>query len=219
MTGAKGLVFEQFAELARALGHAHRLELIEHVSQGERSVERLAQLTGLSTANASHHLQQLRRGGFVQSRRDGKRILYQLGKGPILSLMSALRAYAETNRAEVREIVSDYFQRLDVLEPISRENLLGRLHDGSVTVLDVRPEDEFALGHLPGALNIPLEKLECSLAELPSDQEIVAYCRGPYCILSFEAVSVLRSKGYTVRRLEDGFPEWKAAGFAIESSS
>ena len=142
MANAKGLVFEQFAELARVLAHAHRLELIEHVSQGERSVERLAQLTGLSIANASQHLQQLRRGGFVQSRRDGKRILYQLGKGPILSLMSALRVYAESSRAEVREVVSDYFQRLDALEPISREHLLDRLHDGSVTVLDVRPEDQ-----------------------------------------------------------------------------
>ncbi|MGH6619919.1 MAG: rhodanese-like domain-containing protein, partial [Alphaproteobacteria bacterium] len=142
----------------------------------------------------------------------------RLGKGPILSLMSALRVYAECSRAEVREIVSDYFHRLDALEPISREDLLGRLHDDNVTVLDVRPEDEFALGHLPGALNIPLEKLEYSLTALPNDQEIVAYCRGPYCILSFEAVSALRSKGYTVRRLEDGFPEWKAAGFEIEPS-
>ena len=218
MTSAKGLLFEQFAGLARVLGHAHRLELIEHVSQGERSVERLAEMTGLSIANASHHLQQLRRAGFVQSRREGKRILYELGKGPILSLLSALRAYAEANRAEVREIVSDYFHRLDALEPISRESLLSRLHDDSVTVLDVRPEEEFALGHLPGAVNIPLEKLERSLASLSTDQEIVAYCRGPYCILSFEAVAALRSKGYTVRRLEDGFPEWKAAGLETESS-
>ena len=217
MTNAKGLVFEQFAALARMLGHAHRLELIEHVSQGERSVERLAQLTGLSVANASHHLQQLRRGGFVQSRRDGKKILYRLGNGPILSLMSALRDYAEASRAEVREIVSDYFHRLDALEPISRENLLEWLREGGVTVLDVRPEDEFALGHLPGALNIPLEQLEGSLAALPKDREIVAYCRGPYCVLSFEAVAALRAKGYAVRRLEDGFPEWKAAGFEIES--
>lgn len=218
MMNAKALIFEQLAVLARTLGHAHRLELIEHVSQGERSVERLAKLTGLSVANASNHLQQLRRGGFVQSRRDGKRILYRLGEGPILTLLEALRDYAESNSTDVRAIVSDYFQRLDTLEPVSRENLLQRIQDSGVTVLDVRPEDEFALGHLPGALNIPLEKLEDSLAALPKDQEIVAYCRGPYCILSFEAVAVLRAKGYAVRRLEDGFPEWKAAGFAVEPS-
>jgi ArsR family transcriptional regulator len=219
MTGAKNQMFEQFAELARVLGHAHRLELLEHVSQGERSVERLAQLTGLSIANASQHLQHLRRGGFVQSRRDGKRVLSRLGDGPILALLSALRCYAERNRAEVREIVADYFDQLDKLEPVSREELVGRLQDASVTLLDVRPEDEFALGHLPGALNVPLEELERRLSELPKDQEIVAYCRGPYCVLSFEAVAALRAKGYRIRRLEDGFPEWKAAGLEVEAAA
>lgn len=217
MTAAKNQIFEQFAELARALGHAHRLELIEHVSQGERSVERLAQLTGLSIANASQHLQQLRRGGFVQSRRDGKRVLYRLGDGPILALLSALGCYAERNRAEVREIVADYFDELDRLEPVSREELTGRLQRGSVTLLDVRPDDEFALGHLPGALNVPLDELEQRLSEIPKDQEIVAYCRGPYCVLSFEAVAALRAKGYRIRRLQDGFPEWKAAGLEVEA--
>lgn len=198
------------------LGQAHRLELIEHVSQGERSVERLAQLTGLSVANASQHLQHLRRGGFVQSRRDGKRVLYRLGDGPILELLSALQCYAQRSRAEVREIVSDYFDQLDRLEPISREELVGRLQDGSVTLLDVRPEDEFTLGHLPGALNVPLDELERRLSELPKDQEIVAYCRGPYCVLSFEAVALLRARGFKVRRLEDGLPEWRAARLPID---
>jgi ArsR family transcriptional regulator len=216
MTSAKIQIFEQFAELARVLGHAHRLELLEHVSQGERSVERLAQLTGLSVANTSAHLQHLRRGGFMQTRRDGKRVLYRLGDGPILGLLSALRFYAERNKAEVREIISDYFDKLDKLEPMSRGELVARLKDGNVTLLDVRPDDEFALGHLPGAVNVPIEDLERRLAELPRDQEIVAYCRGPYCILSFEAVSALRQKGYRIRRLEDGFPEWKAAGFDVE---
>jgi ArsR family transcriptional regulator len=218
MTSAKGLVFEQLAAIARGLGHPHRLELIEHVAQGERSVERLAQLSGLSVANASSHLQQLRRGGFVQSRRDGKRILYRLGDGPILALLSALRGYAEASQAEVREIVADYFHRLDALEPVARDSLLDRMREDAVTVLDVRPEDEFALGHLPGAVNIPLDTLERRLADLPGDREIVAYCRGPYCILSFEAVAMLRARGYTVHRLEDGYPEWKAAGLAIEAA-
>ena len=149
-------IFEQFADLARVLGQGNRLELLEHAAQGERSVERLAQLTGLSVANASQHLQVLRRAGFVRSRRDGKRVLYRLGDGPVVELLGALRRYAEHSRAEVRGIVSAYFNKLDSLEPVSREALLERLDDGSTLLLDVRPEDEFALGHLPGALNIPL---------------------------------------------------------------
>lgn len=218
MGHAKLQVFEQFAELARVLAHAHRLELIELVSQGERSVDRLAEVTGLSIANTSQHLQQLRRGGFVQSRREGKRVLYRLADGPILSLIAALRSYAERNRAEVGKIVSDYFQRLDQLEPVSRKELARRLKAGTIVVLDVRPEDEYALGHVPGALNIPTDELKRRLAELPKHQEIVAYCRGPYCVFSFEAVALLRKRGFVARRLEDGFPEWKAAGLAIESA-
>jgi ArsR family transcriptional regulator len=218
MSRAKLQVFEQFAELARVLGHAHRLELIELVSQGERSVDRLAEATGLSVANTSQHLQHLRRGGFVQSRREGKRVLYALADGPILSLIAALRSYAERNRAEVGKIVSDYFRRLDQLEPVSRKELARRLKAKTAVVLDVRPEDEFALGHVPGALNIPMDELKRRLAELPKDQEIVAYCRGPYCVFSFEAVALLRKRGFLVRRLEDGFPEWKAAGHATETA-
>jgi rhodanese-related sulfurtransferase/DNA-binding transcriptional ArsR family regulator len=219
MTSPKIEIFEQFAELARVLGQANRLELLEHAAQGERSVERLAQLTGLSLANASQHLQVLRRAGFVRARRDGKRMLYRLGDGPVVELLGALRRYAEHGRAEVRGIVSAYFNRLDSLEPVSREALLERLDDGSVLLLDVRPEDEFALGHLPGALNIPFANLERRLAELPKDTQIVAYCRGPYCVLSFETVAALRAKGYDVRRLEDGFPEWKAAGLPLGAAS
>ena len=219
MASAKIQIFEQFAELARVLGHAHRLELIEHVSQGERSVERLSELTGLSFANASQHLQLLRRGGFITSRRAGKRVLYRLADGPILELLSALRHYAEHNRAEVRKITMDYFQRLDHLEPISRDELVDRLREGSVTLLDVRPQDEFALGHLQGAWNVPIGELEKRLADLPMNQEFVAYCRGPYCVLSFEAVATLRAKGYRIRRLEDGYPEWSAAGLPVERVS
>ena len=218
MISPKTELFKQFAELARVLGHGNRLELLEHAAQGERSVERLAQLTGLSLANASQHLQVLRRAGFVRSRRDGKRMLYRLGDGPVIELLGALRRYAEHGRAEVRGIVSDYFNRLDSLDPVSREALVKRLDDGSVVLLDVRPEDEFALGHLPGALNIPFADLERRLAELPKDTQIVAYCRGPYCVLSFEAVAALRSKGYDIKRLEDGYPEWKAACLPISST-
>ncbi|MDI1265654.1 MAG: metalloregulator ArsR/SmtB family transcription factor [bacterium] len=218
MASPKTQIFEQFAELARVVGHAHRLELLEHVAQGERSVERLAELAGLSVANTSQHLQHLRRAGFVQARRVGKHILYSLGDGPILPLLAAFRSFAETRNAEVRAVVGDYFQRLDALEAVSRKELLKRLKEGSVTVLDVRPEDEFALGHLSGALNIPFAELEKRLAELPRKREIVAYCRSAYCVLSFEAVAALRAKGYKVRRLEEGYPEWKAAGLPVGSA-
>jgi ArsR family transcriptional regulator len=215
---SKAEVFVQFAEVARVLGHANRLELLEHVAQGERPVERLAELTGISIANASQHLQVLRRGGFVRGRREGKQVLYRLGDGPVIPLLAALRHYAEHSRAEVNAIVADYFQRLDSLEPVSRQELLKRLKDKSVLLLDVRPEDEFAQGHLPDALNVPLAQLGKQLSRLPKRARIVAYCRGPYCVLSFEAVAMLRAKGYDARRLEDGFPEWKAAGLPIGSA-
>jgi ArsR family transcriptional regulator len=219
MGRAKLQIFEQFAELARVLGHAHRLELIECVAQGERSVERLAEITGLSIANTSQHLKQLRQGGFVQARRDGKRVLYGLADGPILSLIAALRIYAERNRAEVGKIVSDYFNRLDDLEPVSRRELARRVKAGTVVVLDVRPQDEFAIGHVPGALNIPVDELRRRLAELPKNQEIVAYCRGAYCVFSFEAVAFLRKRGFNARRLEDGFPEWRSSGLPVRAAS
>jgi ArsR family transcriptional regulator len=216
---SKALVFEQLAEVARVLGHANRLELLEHVAQGERPVERLAELTGLSLANASQHLQVLRRAGFVRGRRDGKQVLYRLGDGPVFQLLAALRRYAEHSRAELGAIVADYFHRLDSLEPVSRQELLRRLKDKSVLLLDVRPADEFAHGHLSGALNVPLAELGRRLSTLPKRARIVAYCRGPYCVLAFQAVAALRAKGYDARRLEDGFPEWKAAGLPVGSST
>jgi ArsR family transcriptional regulator len=211
----KHLLFEQFATIAKTLGHAHRLELIEQLAQGERSVEVLAARTGLSIANASQHLQQLRRARLVASRRDGKFVLYRLADAAILELLTALRHIAERNVAEVSAVVRSYFDARDALEPVSRKELMRRLRAGSVTVLDVRPEDEFALGHVPGAVNVPLHALKKRLAEFRKSQEIVAYCRGPYCVLSFEAVALLRAEGYKVRRLEDGLPEWRAAGFPV----
>lgn len=215
----KQALFIQFAAVAKALAHEHRLELIEHVGQGERSVERLAELSGLSIANASQHLQQLRRAGLVASRRDGKHVLYRLGDDAVVTLLAALRSIAERTLGEVGKVVAGYFRKRDEMEPVSRKELVRRLKDGSVTLLDVRPEDEFALGHLPGAINIPLRELEKRLAELPKRREVVAYCRGPYCVLSFEAVAALRLRGFKVRRLEDGLPEWRAAGLPIETRS
>jgi rhodanese-related sulfurtransferase/DNA-binding HxlR family transcriptional regulator len=217
-TGPKQAIFASLAEVAKALGHSHRLELLEHVAQGMRSVEELSARTNLSFANTSRHLQILRRARLVDTERRGKHVLYRLaGDTEVIELVRALGRVGERNLAEVNRIMTDYFHARDALEPVSREDMVSRLRDGLVTVLDVRPEDEFALGHLPGALNIPFGTLEDRLSELPADREVVAYCRGPYCVLSFEAVAGLRARGYLVRRLEDGYPEWKAAGLPVEA--
>ncbi len=214
----KQALFGEFAAVARAIGHAHRLEILEHLAQGERGVEALSARVGLSIANTSQHLQQLKHAGLVVARRDGKFVLYRLADDGVLTLLAALRTVAERRIAEVVRIVRGYFNERDCLEPVSRADLLERLRAGLVTVLDVRPADEFSSGHLPGALNIPLRDLEERLSELDSRQEIVAYCRGPYCVLSFEAVARLRARGFRVRRLEEGLPEWRAAGLPVEGT-
>ncbi|MEK1853262.1 MAG: metalloregulator ArsR/SmtB family transcription factor [Phyllobacterium sp.] len=216
--GPKQSIFASLSEVAQALGHAHRLELLEHLAQGARSVEELSVRTSLTFANTSRHLQILRRARLVDTERRGKHVLYRLaGDAEVVELIKALGRVGERNLAEVNRVMTDYFRARDALEAVSRQDLISRLHDGLVTVLDVRPEDEFVLGHLPGALNIPLSELERRLGELPTDREVIAYCRGPYCVLSFEAVAALRARGYLVHRLEDGYPEWKAAGLPIEA--
>lgn len=217
--GPKLALFTQFAAVAKSLGHAHRLELLEQLAQGERSVEVLADRTGLSIANASQHLQHMRRAGLVTTRRDGKFVYYRLTDDAVLEALAALRRIAERNVAEVERVVRSYFNERDSLEAVSREELLHRSRTGTVAILDVRPEDEFALGHLPGAVNIPLRELEARLDEFDPAQEIVAYCRGPYCVLSYEAVAQLRARGFKVRRLEDGLPEWRAAGLPVIAES
>jgi ArsR family transcriptional regulator len=212
----KHALFDQFAAVAKAVAHPNRLGLLEQLAQGERGVEVLADRTRMSIANASQHLQHMRRAGLVAARRDRKYVLYRLADDAVLELLASLRRIAERNSAEVERVVRGYFQDRDNLEAVSRLELMERLKAGLVTVLDVRPEDEFALGHLPGAINIQLGELEKRLAALDPHQEIVAYCRGPYCVLSYEAVAVLRARGFKVRRLEDGLPEWRAAGLPLE---
>lgn len=212
-------IFEQFALVAKTLGHPDRLELLEHLAQGERSVDALAQRVKMPVANASQHLLQLRRAGLLSARREGKFVFYAIADDSVLALISALRRVAEIGLAEVDRIVGAYFADRDNLEPVSHGELMERLRTGTVTVLDVRPEDEYAAGHLPGALNVPLETLEARIADLDPSQDIVAYCRGAYCVLSFEAVAALRARGFRVRRLEDGLPEWKAAGLPVESGT
>jgi ArsR family transcriptional regulator len=219
-TSPKRVIYENLAIVAQALGHAHRLELLERLAQGSRSVEDLANTTKLTVANTSRHLQLLRRARLVEAEREGKRVFYRLhGEVEVVGLLKALGSVGERNVAEIQGVMRDFFSQRDALEAVSREELVARLKDGLVTVLDVRPEEEFALGHLPGAINIPIPQLERRLAELPKRREIIAYCRGPYCVMSFEAVAALRAKGYRIRRLEDGFPEWKAAGLRVEASA
>jgi ArsR family transcriptional regulator len=210
-------LYAQFAAVAKAIANAHRLELLEHVAQGERSVEALAELSGLSVANASQHLQHLKRAGLVAARREAKFVLYRLADDAVLAMLAAMHKVAERNVGEVERILRSYFHARDDLEPVSRADLQRRMKQGLVTVLDVRPDDEFALGHLPGARNVPLSRLARQLSKLDRKNEIVAYCRGPWCVLSFEAVAQLRKLGFKARRLQDGLPEWKAAGFPVET--
>lgn len=219
ISGPRQQLFAQFAAVAKAMAHAHRLELLEQLAQGERSVEVVADRTGLTIANASQHLQHMRRAGLVKTRREGTFIFYALADDGILDALKGLRRVAERSSAEVGRVVDSYFNKRDELEPVSRKQLIGRLRSGTVTVLDVRPPDEFALGHLPGAVNIPLRVLKARLTELDPEREIVAYCRGEYCVLAFEAVALLRTRGFNVRRLQDGLPEWRAAGLPITAES
>jgi len=213
----KRALFTQFAMVAKAVAHPHRLELLEQLAQGERNVEILAERVRISSANASQHLQHMRNAGLIAARREGKFVFYRLADDNVLELLASLRRIAERNLAEVERVVRGYFDRRDGMEPVSRLELMERVKAGIVTVLDVRPEDEFALGHVAGALNIPFGQLEKRLAEIAPDQEVVAYCRGPYCVLSYEAVALLRARGFNAHRLEDGLPEWRAAGLPVEA--
>jgi rhodanese-related sulfurtransferase/DNA-binding transcriptional ArsR family regulator len=215
--GPKQALFEHLAAIARALGHGARLELLDFLAQGERSVEDLARVAGLSIANTSKHLQQLKAAGLVAARRDGKHIRYTLGDERVLDAVAALRAIAQAHLGAVEDLVASYLKGRDALEPVPAEDLLERVRDGLVTVLDVRPPEEYAQGHVAGALNVPLDRLQERLKDLPPDREVVAYCRGPWCVLSFEAVARLREAGFDARRLQDGLPEWRRAGLPVVS--
>ena len=218
MTKSSDPKVELYAQLARvgtALASAARLQLLEFIAQKERSVDALAAMAELSVANCSKHLQALRQAGLVAARKDGLRVYYSLAGDDVVALVSALRAVAEHRVAEVERLVRLWLAHRDEMEPIPAAELLERAKKGLVTVLDVRPAEEYAAGHLPGALNVPLDKLESFLSRLPKRKEVVAYCRGPYCLMSFEAVEKLRKRGWRARRLENGLPEWRAAGLPV----
>lgn len=218
MSSFKKALFEQFAQVAKAMSSGNRLEMLEFLAQCEYSVEDLAKVMKLSVANTSHHLQQLRHAGLVTTRKEAQRVFYGLNGGDVVELMDSLRQVAERHLEEVNHLVHTFLNSKDEMESIPREELLQRAKEGSVTVLDVRPPAEYAAGHLPDAVNIPLSELKKHIAAFDPKHEIIAYCRGPYCVLAFEAVKLLRSQGFHIRRLQDGFPEWKQAGLPVEIS-
>lgn len=215
-SGFKQELFAEFTRIGRALGNGHRLDILEFLAQGPRSVDALARACGLSVANTSHHLQQLRAAGLVRGEKKGQHVCYSLADDDAIELMRILRAVGERSLAEVERLITSYLHLKDELEPIPARELLIRAREGLVTVLDVRPPEEYAAGHLPGAINIPLAELESRLDALDPAHGIVAYCRGPHCVLAYEAVAQLRRHGRKARRLEHGFPEWKIDGMPIE---
>jgi rhodanese-related sulfurtransferase/DNA-binding transcriptional ArsR family regulator len=205
-------VYEALARIGAALASHVRLELLELLAQGERSVDELATLTGTTVANASQHLQKLKQAGLIVGRKEAQFVRYRLAGDEVVALVDALGTAGRAYLADIDRIVRQYFVSKDELEPVPAADALERAKKGLVTVLDVRPPEEFAAGHVPGAINIPIHELEKRLSELPKRKEVVAYCRGPYCLMSFDAVALLRKKGLRARRLQDGLPEWRLAG-------
>jgi rhodanese-related sulfurtransferase len=212
-------LYSELTRIAKALSSPGRLELIELLAQGECTVEALARAAGLSTANTSHHLQVLREARLVEGRKEGLYVHYSLAGPDVFDLSRTLRGVGERRLAEVSRILETYFRARDTLEPVGRRELLRRAEEGTAIVLDVRPPEEYRAGHIPGAISVPVEQLGARLAGLPRGREIIAYCRGPYCVMAFDAVKLLRARGRKARRLEDGFPEWRAAGLPVATGA
>lgn len=210
-------LFEHLAHIGKAVSSAQRIHLLELLAQGERSVEVLAAQASLPTANASHHLQALRAARLVDVRKQGTRVFYRLGGPEVFGLVQTIRRVAQARIAEVDDLIQAFFASREQLEPVSRRELVKRAREGDVLILDVRPTEEYESGHIRGAVSVPLAQLKRHLARLPKRKEIVAYCRGPYCVLSVHAVELLRSRGFRARRLADGFPEWRGAGLPTAS--
>jgi rhodanese-related sulfurtransferase len=215
----KDTLYEQFARIGKAVASPKRIELLDLLCQGERSVDALAAAANMTVKNTSAQLKEFRGARLVETRKQGTRVYYRLADEAVCTLFFALRDLARARLTEVDQIARDYFEKRDGLEPVRRDELLRRVHSGAVVVLDVRPAEEYAAGHIPGAISVPLTELENRLAELPDRAEIVAYCRGPYCVLAPEAIGRLRANGFAARRLEDGFPEWKLAGLPVATET
>jgi len=211
----KDAIYEQFARIGKSLASPLRLELLDLLSQGPRTVEALGREVGHSVANTSHHLQILRRARLLKTENRGVFVMYRLADNEVCNLFLALRDLAESHLAEIEQVTREFYATRELMEPLHREDLLERVYQGQVTVLDVRPSEEYDAGHIPGAVSIPISELEKRLAELPQDREIVAYCRGPYCVMSFDAVDVLRANGFHATQLKDGVPDWRAMGYDV----
>ena len=214
-THFKHTLFTEFARVGKALSHANRLELLEIIAQGSQNVDELAKISGLSVANTSQHLQHLRRAGLVIAQKQGLKVYYQLSGNDVIELITTLRNVAQHHIAEVDHLINGVLGAKDELEAIQRDELVERIKHGTVTVIDVRPATEYAAGHVSGAINVPLKELEGKLNEFPKGQEVIAYCRGPHCVLAFDAVSKLRQSGINARRMQDGFPEWANANLPV----
>ena len=214
---AKDALFDGLAAVAKALGSGRRAEIVDVLAQGGRSVEELAGEIGQSVANTSHHLQILLRGGLVKTRREGTRIHYSLASPRVGELWAAVRDVASAQVAEIDQLAAAYLGDRSALDMVSRDDLAGRLRDGDVVVLDVRPESEFLAGHIAGAVSVPIEEITRRLKTIPKDRHVVAYCRGPYCVYADDAVRMLRGRGYNAARLDDGFPEWARAGLPVQT--
>ena len=212
---AKRTLNEQFARIGKVVAHPKRIELLDLLAQSERSVESLAAATAMTISNASAQLQVLRQARLVESRKRGTRVLYRLADDDVVAFVDHLRALAAAHLAEVSEVAHDYFDTRDALEPVGRDELARLAHDHAIIVVDVRPHSEYQAGHIPQAVSIPLDELDARINQLPADADIVAYCRGPYCVLAAEAVSLLQERGRHARRLADGLPEWRTAGLPI----
>jgi rhodanese-related sulfurtransferase len=215
----KDRLYAEFARIGKSLASSHRLEILEVLAQGERTVESVATETGLSVANASRHLQQLRQAQLVLARREGLFVHYRVAGPEVVSLMLALRHAAEQHLAEVDRVVRDFLGERDDFEPVTPDELSRRMTNGEVVVLDVRPEQEYAAGHIAGAHSVPVSDISARLAELPREKEYVAYCRGPYCVYADEAVAVLRANGLKAQRLTEGYPEWWLSGRPVRTAT
>ena len=211
----KDSIYEQFSRIGKAVSSPKRLELLDLLCQGERTVDVLAKESGLTVANASQHLQVLRATRLVEAEKVGLFVTYRLADDAVCEFFRTMRVLAESRLAEVEQIKRRFLEGREGMEPVDRDALIKRVHEGTVIVLDVRPTEEYQAGHIPGAISIPLKELQRHLSELPQDQEIAAYCRGPYCVLAVQAVEMLRTKGYKAVRLEEGILDWRAMGFPI----
>lgn len=212
----KDAIYEQLARVGKAVSSGPRLEILDILCQGPRTVEVLAGQVGQSVANTSHHLQVLRRARLVDAQKDGVRVTYRLAGDDVCAFFSALRRLAESRLLEIQEVTRQFLQDRQAMEAVDRQALVARVRRGEVTVLDVRPQEEFRAGHIPGAISVPLAELERRLADLPRGRQIVAYCRGPYCVMALDAVERLRAHGFDAVRMDEGVPDWRARGLPVE---